>query len=301
MTSREKALGATVAVGGLLWCATLGLSRYQDAREQNVNQQIEAERALSEARAAVTRGQNARRQLNQWNRRSLPTDAAVAESLYQDWLRGRVTEVGLEVVELTDKTASARTPNFGALSFEVRARGSLGDFTKFLYQFYSAIHLHRISDATISGVDVGQKLDITMTIDALILPGCERTDRLAADEPQPMPAELDEYRSRIVDRNLFAVHTPQAGGEGSADTAAAAAKITGMTYGLGGWVMTVHVAEGDDVRVFQQGDAVEFGAFKGTVIEIDGRRAIVETDKGRFEIRLGQSFGEATALQAPAA
>jgi hypothetical protein len=55
------------------------------------------------------------------------------------------------------------------------------------------------------------------------------------------------------------------------------------------------------LRHFQQGDEIEIGKIKGKVIELDGRRAVIETEKGRLEIRLGQNFGEATPLEAPAA
>ncbi|MCC6491430.1 MAG: hypothetical protein IT424_00225 [Pirellulales bacterium] len=304
MTQREKMLGGAVATVGLLWFGTQGLIRYRSAMERNVNQQIEAERALSEAKAAINRGQHARRQLHKWALRSLPTDAEIAESLYQDWLRGQLTDAGLQVTQLNDRTGNDRNSQFGELSFEIRCEGPLADLAKFLYQFYSAAHLHRISSATITGGDGGQKLAISMTVDAMILPTCQRTDRLAEGQQQTLPASLDEYRSRIVDRNLFAAYAPKpadGAGGGMSDAAAAAAKITGMTYGLGGWIMSVHAGESTDLQFFQQGDSLEFGSFKGKVVEIDGRRAIVETEKGRMEVRLGQSFAEATALQAPAA
>jgi hypothetical protein len=302
MTRREKTLVGAVTAAGLLWFGTQGLGRYRAAREQNINQQIEAERALSEANAAVNRGQHARRQLNRWNRRSLPTNVEIAESLYQDWLRGQLTDAGLQVTQLADKSGSGRNPQFGELSFDVRAEGTLDHLTKFLYQFYSAVHLHRISSATLAAAEGGQKLSITLTVDALILPGSDRTDKLPEGEPQPMAAPMEELQKRIVDRNLFTAYTAKTGDSpGSADAAASTAKITGAIYGLGGWTMFVRAGESSDLRQFQIGDTVEYGKFKGKVLEIENRRAVIETDKGRVEVRVGQSFADAVELPSPAA
>jgi hypothetical protein len=37
------------------------------------------------------------------------------------------------------------------------------------------------------------------------------------------------------------------------------------------------------------------------VVEIDNRRVVVETEKGRMEFRAGQNFSEGTLLAPPAA
>ena len=56
MTSREKTLIGAVAAAGRLWFGTQGLTRYRETVERNTNQQMEAERALSEGRTAELRG-----------------------------------------------------------------------------------------------------------------------------------------------------------------------------------------------------------------------------------------------------
>ena len=45
---------------------------------------------------------------------------------------------------------------------------------------------------------------------------------------------------------------------------------------------------------FRRGDSINIGKFTGTVVELDSRRAVIETADGRVEVQLGQNLGEAT-------
>jgi hypothetical protein len=309
MTSREKTLIGAVAAAGVLWFGTQGLTRYRETVERNTNVQMEAERALSEARAAELRGQRARKQVNDWRSQSLPTNRDVAESLYQDWLRAQLTGAGMTVTQIADKSGSARNPQFGEVAIEVRADGALPQLTDFLHRFYSGPHLHRISSATITAADGGQKLSLTMTAAALILPDVKRTDKLAEGDPRPIEGvkSLDEIRQRLVDRNVFVAYTPKSAGEATADSNAAEVEFTTTVsgvygdYGVEGWQFWVRNKKSGQVSRFLKGDAVEFGSFKGKVIEIENRRVVIETDKGRIEFRPGQNFSEGTPLAPPAA
>jgi hypothetical protein len=296
-------LAGAVAAAGALWFGTQGLTRYRDALTRNEALQLEAERALIDVQTAEFRGQKARKQLNQWLSQSLPRNREIAESLYQDWLRTQLTEAGLEIAQLSDKSSNNRNPQFGELAIEIRATGAMEKVADFLYRFYASPHLHRISSATLTAEDGGKKLSLTATANALILPDVRRTDKLAEGEPQKLPKSKDEFSASLAARNLFVAHTAKADGAaaGQKDEAAAAAKITGMIYGLGGWRMDVQTKDSGDLKHFQQGDDIEFGRLKGKVIELDGRRAVIETDKGRLEVRLGQNFAEAVPVEAPAA
>jgi hypothetical protein len=296
-------LTGAVAAAGVLWFGAQGLQRYREAVERNTNQQIEAEQALSEANTAVLRGQNARRQLNKWVSQSLPSNRDVAKSLYQDWLRSQLTGAGLEVTQLSDKSGNSRNPQYTELATEVRATGTLAQLADFLYRFYTAAHLHGISSATVTAEEGGKKLNATLTFNALILPDAKRTDKLAAGEPQKLPGKMEEFRDRLVGRNLFAAYTPKADDSAQAqkDEEAAKTKVTGFLYGLEGWIMSVRTEGSGDVKYFKPGDKIEFGKVKGTVVLVEQRRAVIETDSGRLEIRLDQNFSEAVPLPAPAA
>lgn len=300
MTKREKTLTAAVAAAGLLWFGNSGLIKYRAALDRNSGLSLAAAEALGDAKFAEARGLQARRKLNDWRGKSLPTNREVAKSLYQDWLREQLTAAGLEVSALVDKSATARNTHFSELAVDVTAAGTLAQLADFLYKFYASAHLHRIASATITADAGGQKLTIALTVGALILPDVSRTDQLAAGEPLTLPRTADEFRQRLADRNLFA--TPQAKSEGGdqADPDAAGAKVTSLATDSLGWRLAVRNKD-SEMQFFRQGDSVKFGRFEGKIVELGRQRAVIETEKGNMEVRLGQNFGEAAAVDAPAA
>jgi len=295
MTQREKTLGLAVAAAGALFLGTRGVEKYRAAVDRNANLQFEAERALDDANFAMLRGQRARHQLNQWRRRSLPTNRDVAESEYQDWLRTQLTAAGLTVKELADKSALNRRPEYTDLSAAIDAEGTLAQLSDFLYAFYAAPHLHRISAATLTPAKEGDKLTIALTVDALILPECDRTNALAERPPQELPKSAAEFRDSLTARNLFVAYKPEADGKGDAgaDSDAADAKLSGMTYGDRGWRLAVLKQKSGEVSHFYEGDSIKIGRFDGKLLELDGRRVVLETKAGRVELRLGQTFADA--------
>ena len=302
MTQREKVLVGAVAAAGVLWFGSQGLTRYRDAVDRNSALQLDAEQALVDAQTAEFRGQKARKQLNQWTDESLPTNREVAESLYQDWLRSQLTGAGLEVTELADKSGNNRNPQFGEISVEARVTGTLAQVADFLHRFYSAPHLHRLSGATVIAADGGQKLNVTLTAGALILPGAGRTDRLSEGEPRKLPKSMEAFRDGLVARNMFAAYTATAGGDAEGKDEVAAGAIFAWTdYGEYGWRMGVKMKDAPDMKYYHQGDDVEIGKLNGKIVQLDGRRVVIETAKGRVEVQFGRNFGEALPIEAPAA
>jgi hypothetical protein len=293
MTRREKLLAGAVAATGVLWGAMQGLDRYRAAVDANESLAYKAGEALDDAEFAVARGERAKRRLIEWAKRSLPTDRDVAESLYQDWVRAQLVAAGLTVEALSDKTLSRRQPHFGELSLEARAAGTLEQLTDFLYKFYAAPHLHRLSAATITPSENGAKLTAVLGIDALILPDAPRSKELATADEQKLPQSLEEFKTSLASRNMFAPHTPADDGAGQAN----AARFSGVSSdGQGGWHMWVSTSQPAKTRRFKQGDKLEFGSFSGELVEIDERHAVIQTAKGRVEVRFGQTLGQATPV-----
>ena len=295
MTQREQRLAIAVAAAGVVWFGLKGVDRYRAAVASNDARQRSAAAELEDAEFAEARGERARRQLNQWRERSLPADRDIAKSLYHDWLRTELAAAGLAVEQLAEKPAGRSNPHYGELADDVRATGTLAQLVDFLYKFYSAPHLHRINSAAITASDAGAKLTAALVVEGLVLPGADRFDQLAEAEPQSLPQPLDELRTSLVDRNIFAPHAGKSGAS-SGDDEASRAFVRMFTYGEGGWAMTIRVDNPDRVRHFHAGDSIAFGKFTGDVVEIDGRRAVIKTDDGLVEVRLGQHLGEATPL-----
>jgi hypothetical protein len=302
MNLREKYLVAAVATLVALWGGTVGWGRYQEALLRNENQQLAAEQQLSQARTAAARGQRAQRLLADWRKQSLPKNLDVAKSLYQDWLRQQLTEAGLTIRELNESSSRTAQKHFNQATFIVNAQGTLAELIDFLYRFYQANHLHRISAATLTPTTSRRSLTITLTVDALSLADSRRTDKLAEGTSNSITKPLEDLRETIVSRNVFQPYAP-GGKDGpsqevadSVDSEASQAFVTGMTYGDGGWQMTVRMRDSGQTRYFRPGDNISIGKFQGELVELDGRRAIFSRQNERVVILLGQNLSQAQVI-----
>jgi hypothetical protein len=298
MTSREKLLAAGVAGTAVLYFGLGAFNKFNDAVTAANNQAITAVERLGDANAAVKMGEQAYTKLHDWADRSLPTDREVAKSLYQDWVRAQLRAAGLTVEQVADKTNYRNAAHYSELAVEARATGSLQQLTSFLYKFYTAPHLHRISTATITPTDNGAKLSAVLGIDALILPNASRKSELAKDGEQPLPQPLEAYSASLASRNVFAPHA-RGGRERRDDSAARMAKFSGFnTDGAGGYHMWIQVENDSRTRKYKVGDKIEYGEFSGTLLEVDPRHAVIETARGKVEVRLGKTLGDATPVDA---
>jgi hypothetical protein len=298
MTQREKMLAGAVAAVGVLWGGMRGLDRYRTAVDRNEGIASKAKNDLDDAEFAVQRGMKAKQRLIEWGKRSLPTDRDVAESLYQDWIRKELAAAGLTIEQVTDKTLNRRAAHYGELSVEARANGTLEQFSNFLYKFYAAPHLHRLSAATLTPSENGAKLAIVLGIDALILAEGPRKAELSTEAEQKLPATQEEFKTHLVSRNVFAPHTP---GDPNAGQAGGAEASTIVSDGDGGYHLWVHTESPDKTHKFKVGDKVEFAGFKGTLVAIDGEQLVATFEKsdGKVEVRLGQKLSDGKKLEEP--
>jgi hypothetical protein len=308
MSDREKLLAGLVAVAVALWGGQRGLRSYRDAVELSQNAQLAAEAALSEANTAALRGQRARARLNRWRRQSLPTQPEIAESLHQDWLRQTLQGAGLTVRELRDSTRAAASGDRKTIATTIEAQGTIPQIVDFLGRFYAAPHLHRIARTTLRRSEGGETLLVSLEVEGLILPECDRTDALATGEGELTDAERTELVARVVERNLFAPYRPRSGElEGprqgppsiaslASEAAAGQLALSGLTYGGSGWVAAIRNKESGRVSYHAQGGAIRIGERDATVLELTGRNMVLMWADQRYELRLGQTFSEAAEV-----
>ena len=301
MNQRERILLGAVGLLALFWGATVGWDRYQTALTINQNQQQSADQQLSQARTASARGLRAERLLRGWRRQSLPTNVDIAKSLYQDWLRQQLVDAGLVVREITETSSRSTQKHFSQVTYVINAQGTLGELTEFLYRFYQSNQLHRVSSASLTPTTTRKSLTVSLTIDALSLADCPRSNELAAGSSETFVEPLETVRDGIVSRNVFVAYAPaqqeqaaEQEAEGPDETAQAF--LTGMTYGEGGWQLAIRMSDSGQVRYYRQGDSIEIGRFSGEIVDLDGRRAIVSRNGQRMQIQLGQNLGQAVVI-----
>jgi len=304
MNSREKLMAIGVGSLAVLYAGTMGVEGFRSARDKNFRSLTSVKKKLSLAQEANKRGHEAQSTIQNLAKQSLPTDLDMAKSSYEGWLREQLIESGLFVSEIDDNSSGSANKRYQEISFKISAKGSLAQLSDFLYRFYQAGHLHRISETILTPDRDSDDLVISMTIDALSLDDCKRSDSLTDRASDLSLPPLEEVKQAIVSRNIFAAYQPAVledpnGIElasGELDSLLAQARFTGMTHGQGGWQMAIRMEDSGDILFFREGDPIEIGRFAGQITTLDGRSAIVTLKNQQVLVRLGQYLSQAQSL-----
>ncbi len=281
---------AAIAVAGdrLGWKSPFSgpLDKRAQARQRLEKRLKASSTALADARAAA-------KQLEVWQRRSLPSDPQVARSLYQAWLLELVGRIGLTNHSVDAGEPRSRGGLVYHISFSVQGRGTLEQLTEFLHEFYSAGHLHQIQSLVITPAGRKDVLDLSVSIETLALSGADRKDRLSAEKSTRLAcASVDDYQA-IAERNLF-------GTTGTAD-AADYTFLTGIRYLNGepeeAW-FTLRTADDPDRAVLKLriGASLQVGQFQGTLVRIDENDVVLESEGERWLLAIGESLAQAYAV-----
>ncbi len=209
MQKREKILAVVtgvlvVAVGvPLLFSGGVGVGSLGTLRKNRDDLQAE----VAKKKAQLALAGKAADQMAQFQRRSLPADRELAGSLYQDWLREKVTGAGLRVTNFDPGEPHSGRGAYWRFRFTILARGTLEQVTRFLYQFYSADHLHQIRRLTFKPIEDSDQLNLAIFVEALSLPGADLQDELSTETSKrlKLPESDDrqrEYVRAIVRRKM---------------------------------------------------------------------------------------------------
>jgi len=243
---------------------------------------------IKKKEAALARARQASKQLEIWEAQSLPSDSEVARSLYRAWLLELVVYVDLANPFVDSGEPLVRKGMYRTISFSVRGRGTLDQLTTFLFYFYSANHLHQIRSLAITPLPKSDELDLSITIEAVVLPTANRRDRLsAATSDRLASASLEDYQS-ISRRNLFGI--------GGNPDATDYAFLTTVVYVDGQPEAWFTLRANDEVLRLREGQTLQIGQFSGTVAEIADSDVIIESEGERWLLTIGDNLAQAYAL-----
>jgi hypothetical protein len=287
-------LGLTVGLIVLYW----GFNQYQSiftAREGRLRS-LKNDVAKKDIQVAlIYKAIAQRRELQE---RSLPANEYAARSEYGNWLLnlviGKLTDPSVSPHQGARRSAEGYTP----LGFEVKGQGSMGQIIRVLHDFYSASHLHQITSLDLQPQPKGSDFNLTMRVEAVILPETERKDRLT-EEPNRVLAfgSASDYEKQITERNFFAEYTPP--------------RPTGTPLDLANLTYLTNIGHGIDRRptawIYErsnnkttylfEGDSFQIAGLSGKVKRIDIEADAVELEIDGKSVVLGQqkSLGETVA------
>lgn len=280
------AAGALVALvaGRLLWSFVTEPIRSRQARldslEREGDKQWRRFRNLQRAKA----------RLLEWNRRSLPSDPQTGRLLYENWLLETVEKAQFQNKRVESAESRPHRGLFVTFPYTIRGQANLEQLTKFLFDFYSAGHLHQIRRLTIHPAEKPPGFEIVMIVEAALMPNADRRDKLCERPSNRLgKTELSEYQKWIAQRNVFGAHVPAAVAASPLDPARFV-YVTGITEKDGKAQVWMQARMSGEKFTFSEGEKFQMAGLQGTVKRIGQREVELEIDGKARVVPLGQNL-----------
>ena len=257
---------------------------------------------------AIATGQNSLNAMNQFNEqcgqfyyRTLPQSPNAAQSQYAFWLLELLLYSGFEQRDVNHTSPvgipSLRQPGrfVGAnYQFTVQCTGSLSQLSYFLFEFYHAPFLHRLTSLTLVPVEGNtEQLTFHLTINALALNTLPDPPPLGDQMPtgyipRLAVSDLASYQV-IAGRDLL--QTAKGGLDQADYTFLSAIVVLGDRTEV--WFS---VRTNDSTVKKTLDDPIQFGSFSGKIVEILGKDIVLEREGQRWLLTSGESLNQAFAL-----
>ena len=224
--------------------------------------------------------------------RSLPRSPNEARQYYF-WLLELLQCSGLDNCRVADGSYSL-LPLGANYQFTVRCTGSLSQLSYFLFEFYYAPFLHRITSMTLTPTEGNrEKLTFDMTVNALALQPRDLNDPYPSRNqlpggfiiPRLMFHDLAVYNV-VAERNIMQTAK---GGIDRAD-------YTFLTMIPNKEEAWFSVRTDDSLIKTKLGDTIHSGSFSGRVVEILNQDIVLDRNGSRWLLEVGESLNEAFAL-----
>jgi hypothetical protein len=286
---REKILAA--AAGGLALVAAAwfllfsgGNLSYGQLRDRRDQLAAEVTKKEGDVRAAA----RAAKRLAEWQRRALPSDVTDARAHYQTWLRELADRLQFQQPTIESTGVESRPKAFTLLKFKVHGRTNLFGLAAFLYEFYSAGHLHQIRLLDIAAVPNSRDLEVNIDVEAMSLPGADRKSGLTAEHGKALRlSKPSDYSRKIVARNLFGPFRPPM--SGPPDMAQSTFVTAILAVDGRGEVWLIDKTSGADWKL-HEGERFRLGFLPGSVKAIGAREVTIELGGQLRRYRNGDSL-----------
>jgi len=280
-----------------------GPGRQLRALRANLLQEVERKRSRLEK---INR---AKEQLKRLQERSLPGDPQLAQSVYSSWLLEHVERAGMDNISIDAGTARTRSGRYVGLRFHLQAEATMEEVVRFLHDFYSAGYLHKLRSVTFQPRQRSDRIDLTMTIEAMSLAGAPAVPRLPQPPAPPVQlAALDTYRRTIAERNFFRPYSPPEPRRPSLFDRPIQpppfdlSKFTYLTAIVGppdqleAWLLCRPTGK---LYRLRQGQSFEVGPVRGTIRRLEPRRAELEIGGRLCTLPIGHNLREAMPAATP--
>ena len=270
---------------------------YEEPRDALDRRLTKLTKDLSKARTAEVAGKKDSKQLSFLTAYSLPYDLELATSEYQDWLlqvakRNQLEDASVDASAPRPITVKARVKKgqrevAHRIGFGLRARTDLQHVTSFLYEFYEAGHLHKITDLAITPRSGGREIDVTLSIETLVLDACDRESELSQVTWDRLAGQTPDDFSILAKRNIFARGVSKS---------LMGIELSGITFDRKGrgeaWFA---VGSARQTQIVGVGQVLVSDASQFEVTKVEPTRVSIDWNGDTIWISVGQSLGQAVA------
>lgn len=287
---RERILAAgagllvALVAGQFLWSAVTAPIADRERRIRDLTQQVDNKaRRFRNLQRAKTR-------LIEWNRRSLPSDTQTGRLLYENWLLRTVEKAHFQHKRVESSESRPHRGLFVTFPYTIRGQANLEQLTRFLFDFYSAGHLHQIRRLTIRPAERSTGFEIVMTVEAAAMPNADRRDKLCEEPSHCLgKTELADYQKAIAQRNVFAPYAPTAVVASPLDPSRFV-YVTGITEKDGKPQVWLQARMSGEKFTLSEGEEFRMAGLQGTVKRIGRREVELEIDGKARVVALGESL-----------
>ena len=296
MAKREKVLAIIVSVLATAFVAYYILPILLHGNSAG---RIERDRLAAEVhkkKNRIEQAEKAMTQIAECERRSLPSDRELAQSLYQNWLTQLVDRLKFRRSRVEPGGGRSNRDFYTSFSFTVRGQATLEELVQFLYAFYTAGHLHQVRHLTLKPLEDSRDLEVLMTIEALLLPGADRRDKLTTETSTRLRNKtLADYQQEIAARRPFSPYRALMAKKKIPPVASFDSSkydfLTGVTSRDGRPEAWFVARITDQKFQLHEGDTIEIDAVKGKIARIGVRDVEIELEDGTRQLfQLGSSL-----------
>lgn len=297
MNQRTLFLLVGAGLVGLLYFGDQVYRNYIEKPAADREKQLKKiEQGIDKANDLIAQELSLQKQLDAYEKMSLPFDREVTRTRYQDWLLGLVKSAGFtgtSVDASQPRTLSIERQNprrnqsdrkvvLVRYSYSLRCRGSLQQLVSLLYQFYRSGHLHKIRSLGLNPSGGGTMLDVAMTIEALALMRTDRDTQLTTAQVNRLQVEDEFHYAGIARRNIFS-RTGQ--------DILSRVRVSAITFGQAGKPQVWLKNETDNQsQVYHNDEQVQLDAHRVEVLDIQTGVVLFLIDGQPVTVELGQSL-----------
>ena len=225
--------------------------------------------------------------------RTLPSSRNEAQSQYSFWLLELLLYSGFENNHV-NPSAPVQVPSGASFQFNVQCTGTLAQISYFLFEFYHAPFLHRLTTMTLAPAEGNpEQLTFSMVINALALNTYPYQPPLGNQMPTGYISRLafSEFAMYQVIANRNLLQTAK-GGIDLADYTFLSA-ILDRNNQTEVWFS---VRTNDSTIKAKLGDLIQSGSFSGRLVEILDQDIVLDRNGERWLLANGESLNQAFAL-----